>query len=73
MGCGPEFPDFLGDIVVHEPNSDTWGFGKGALSGTVYSAGVFTGRERGKRVGGRRWKAKGQSSNAIKKIQMSNN
>ena len=41
MGCGPEFPDFLGDIVVHEPNSDTWGFGKGALSGTVHSAAVL--------------------------------
>jgi len=32
MGCGPEFPDFLDHMVVHEQNSDTWEFGKGALS-----------------------------------------
>jgi hypothetical protein len=31
MGCGPEFPDFLGDMVVHEQNSESWEFGKGGL------------------------------------------
>ena len=28
----PEFPRFLGNIVVHERNLDTWEFEKGALS-----------------------------------------
>jgi len=32
----PEFPQFLGNIVVHERNLDTWEFGKGALSANVY-------------------------------------
>jgi hypothetical protein len=30
------FLTFLGKAVVHEQNSDTWEFGKGALSANVY-------------------------------------
>jgi hypothetical protein len=29
------------NATIHERNSDTWEFGKGALSGTLYSAAVL--------------------------------
>jgi hypothetical protein len=38
----PEFPDFLGDTDAREQNSDTWEFGKGALSANVRKD-MFTG------------------------------
>jgi len=37
---GLEFPDFLENTLVHERNSDTWEFGKGALSANVYFFGM---------------------------------
>jgi hypothetical protein len=63
----------LGKAVVHEQNSDTWEFGKGALSVKLYSVavlqccGVAVGR--GKEVRGWRQKEKYQMTN--EKCQMS--
>jgi hypothetical protein len=37
-------------MVVHEQNSDTWEFGKGALSGIVYSAAVLQSKEKSSRL-----------------------
>jgi len=55
------FLDFVGNTSVHERNSDTWEFGKGALSANSSSLAVLQ-SERGKRVGGLRVEAEGKMS-----------
>jgi len=65
----PEFPDFLGNTVVHERNSHlcTWEFGKGALSASSSSLAVVRccsrKGERESEAGGGRWNAKVQNPN----------
>ena len=71
MRQGAEFPDFWGNTVVHERNSDPWEFGKGALSELRFCGVAVLQSERGKRleVGGRRRNIKCQMTN--EKCQMS--
>jgi hypothetical protein len=54
--------NFLEKAVVHERNSDTWEFGKGALSATFHCAAVLQCCSR-KGVRGSRLEAEGEMSN----------
>jgi hypothetical protein len=50
-----KFPELVENSVVHERNSDSWEFGKGALSKLRFCGVAVLQSERGKRfeVGGR--------------------